>query len=170
MAYGIEYGSEEFRKKYLQRTISNQKILEKINTILVPLNIEFSVNAMIGFPEETRELIFDTIKFMKQIPCDSITVSIFTPYRGAAMREMAIKKGYLDSNVFTKHTTSSSISNMPQLTSKEIDGLFKTFNLYVHFDEKEWKNIEKIEKFEDKDGRIFNYYSERFRKEKWNEE
>jgi len=156
MSIGVECGSEEFRKKKLNRHASNQDILERM-ALLAKSGLVFSVNNIIGFPDETRELIFETIEFNRQLQgYDSLTVSIFTPYHGTRLREEAVQKGYLDSSVITSHTTSSSLLDMPQLSKEDIDGLVKTFTMYVGFPQKWWSHIERAEKPTPEGREIFN--------------
>lgn len=146
MSIGVECGNEEFRRTKLRRFGSNEEILKSVN-ILSKSGLVFSVNNMIGFPDETRELIFDTIEFNRKLSgYDSLTVSIFTPYHGSKLREEAVQKGYLDPNIIPTHTTSSSSLSMPQLSVETIDGLMRTFTMYVGFPKTWWPYIEKAEK------------------------
>jgi radical SAM superfamily enzyme YgiQ (UPF0313 family) len=164
MSIGVECGSEEFRKKKLNRHATNQEILEHM-ALLGKSGIAFSVNNMIGFPDETRELIFETIEFNRQLSgYDSLTVSIFTPYHGTQLREEAIQKGYLESDVVTTHTTSSSLLNMPQLSKEEIDGLMRTFTMYVGFPKKWWRYLEGAEKLTLEGNAIFTKLKEIYQK------
>ena len=54
---------------------------------------------------------------------------------------MAVERSYLDASVITTHTTSNSLLTMPQFTSQDIDGLMRTFMLYVRFPKEEWPRI-----------------------------
>ena len=159
MSIGVECGNEEFRRGKLRRFGSNEEILQSME-ILSKSGIAFSVNNIIGFPDETREMIFETIEFSRLFSeYDALTVSIFTPYHGSKLREEAIQKGYLDQKIITTHTTSSSLLNMPQLSVKEIDGLMRTFTMYVGFPKK-WRHyIEKAEKFTPEGNKIFQKLS-----------
>lgn len=155
LSVGVECGSQIFRNNVLNRHISNQEILEKTEVIKKG-GIPFTVNNIIGFPGETRELIFETIELNRQLSgYDTLTTSIFVPYQGTKLREEAIKKGYLDPETTTTHTTSSSLLHMPHLTSQEIDGLMRTFTMYVGFPKKWWPHIEKAEKFTEEGNEIF---------------
>lgn len=159
MSIGVECGSEEFRKKKLKRFGSNEEILRAME-ILSKSGIAFSVNNIIGFPDETRELIFETIELNRQFSgYDSLTVSIFTPYHGSKLREEAIQKGYLDKDIITTHTTSSSLLNMPQLSAKEIDGLMRTFTMYVGFPKKWRPYIKEAESFTSQGDEMFKKLS-----------
>lgn len=163
ISVGVECGNEEFRKKVLKRNVSNEEIVQKIR-ILEESGIAFSINDIIGFPNETKELIFETIELNRKFSgYDTITVSIFTPYHGTELRELAIKKGYLNPNIITTHTTSSSLLKMPTLTPEEIDGLMRTFCMYVKFEKDKWPQIRRAEKFNEEGEKIFDELSEEFK-------
>ena len=163
VSYGVECGNEEFRRKVIQRNPTNEEIIRQFD-IIAQGQIAFSVNNIIGFPDETREMIFETIELNRQIRnYDSLTVSIFTPYHGTKLREMAVDRGYLDPDVITTHTTSNSILNMPQLSSAEIDGLMRTFTCNVKFPKDQWPRIRQAEKDTAEGNRIFSEYQQRYR-------
>ena len=165
----MESGNEDFRKKELRRNVSNKKLLEYFE-IIGRSGISYSINCIIGFPGETREMIFDTIKLVKHIKgYDAITVSIFTPYRGTELREKAIERKWLDPSAFTVHTTASSMLNMPHLSARQIDGLMRTFPLYVEFEESMWPELEKAERFEADGEDAFSKYSVMYKKRRWGE-
>lgn len=168
-SFGIESGSEEFRIKYMKRRTTNEKLLRYFD-IIYESGIQYSINCIIGFPFETRERIFETIQFVKQIKgFDSITVSIYVPYRGTKLREVAIDAGWLDPDRLTVHTTASSMLNMPHLTAKQIDGFMRTFPLYVEFDKSVWPEIEIAERFDPVGEEMFAKYSDIYRKHLWGE-
>ena len=83
------------------------------------------------------------------------------------MREKAIEEGWLDPKALTVHTTDTSMLNMPDLTSSQIDGLMRTFNLYVEFDESEWPEIEKAEQLTKEGDDVYKEYSTEYRKRLW---
>lgn len=145
ISIGLECGNEEFRKEKLHRSISNEEFIKRMK-LLEKSKVPFSVNSIIGFPSETREMIFETIELNRQISgYDALTVSMFTPYHGCELRKRAIEKGYLDNISFTGHTTETSMLNMPHLSKEAIDGLMRTFTMYVTFPKDWWNIIEKAE-------------------------
>ncbi|MBI5701753.1 B12-binding domain-containing radical SAM protein [Candidatus Saganbacteria bacterium] len=167
MSFGIESGNEDFRRKNLNRNITNEKLLHCFD-IIDQSGVAYSINCMIGFPFETREMVFDTIRLAKKIKgYDSLTVSIFTPYRGTILRQKAIEAGWLDPEAQTIHTTATSLLNMPHFTARQIDGLMRTFPLYVEFDEFDWPEIEKAELSEPGGEEILVRYSELYKKRRW---
>lgn len=167
VSFGIESGNEEFCSKYLNRKISSERLLRYFG-VIDKSGIKYSINCIIGFPFETRELVFDTIRLVKKVKnYDSITVSIYTPYRGTVLREKAIDAGWLDAEALTEHTTATSILKMPHFTSKQIDGLMRTFTLYVEFDESDWPEIEQAELFQPGGDEILEKYSKLYQERRW---
>jgi anaerobic magnesium-protoporphyrin IX monomethyl ester cyclase len=167
ISFGIESGNEAFRKKYLKRSTTNEKLLYYFD-VIYRSGIQYSINCIIGFPFETREMAFDTIRFVKKIRgYDAITVSVFTPYRGTILRQAAIEAGWLDPEAMTVHTTSTSMLKMPHFTARQIDGLMRTFSLYVEFDESVWPELEKAERFLPGDEDILKKYSDLYSERRW---
>ena len=163
ISFGLECGNENYRQKVLTRHPTNEQIKEYFK-IISESGIAFSVNNIIGFPDETREMVFETIELNRQLRgYDSMTVSMFTPYHGTKLRELAIQKGYLDPGLITTHTTSSSLLNMPHLTSSELDGLIRTFMLYVRFPKEEWPRIRLAEQDSDEGNPLFEDYQMKYR-------
>ena len=166
MSVGLEHGNFDFRKNVLLRNPSNEKLLRHLE-IIAQSGVAFSVNTIIGFPGETRDMVFETIEFCRQIKnFDALTVSIFTPYHGTQLRKKAVEDGFLDDKTLTIHTTSSSLLNMPNFSSKQIDGLFRTFLMYVRFEKNLWPEIKKAEKFDaegnEKWKNLFELYQKRY--------
>ena len=149
ISIGLEHGNEEFRKKILRKTFTNEQVVEAFR-ILNKYNIKISVNNMIGFPDETRELVFDTIRLNRKLKADSINGFVFQPYSGTRLRAYCIEKGYLSkSEDITANPIGSpigsSVLTMPQFTQDEIEGLLRTFVLYVKMPEAYFPKIKVAE-------------------------
>jgi len=147
--FGIECGNENYRKDVLQRPIKDEVYLEKAK-ILNDSGIPYGLNAIIGLPGETREMVFETIELIRQIEgYDGIGVSIFIPYRGTKLREYAVEKGWLDKNWISGsgYLLGGSALNMPKpyLQNDEIWNLSERFKYYCYFDKKYWDQIDKAE-------------------------
>lgn len=164
ISFGIECGNEQYRKKVLLRSVTNEKLLRHFDYI-AKSGVAFSVNLIIGFPGETRDLVMDTVEVTRAINgYDALTVSVFTPYHGTRLRDVAVRNGWLDRSVITKHTTSKSLLKMPApyLNADQINGLMYTLPFYCFFDKDLWSDIEIAENGdEDK----LNYYRERYKRE-----
>ena len=147
--FGIECGNENYRKDVLQRPIKDEVYLEKAK-ILNDSSIPYGLNAIIGLPGETREMVFETIELIRKIEgYDGIGVSIFIPYRGTKLREYAVENGWLDKNWISGsgYLLGGSALNMPKpyLQNDEIWNLSEKFKHYCYFDKKYWDQIDKAE-------------------------
>jgi radical SAM superfamily enzyme YgiQ (UPF0313 family) len=130
---GIEHGNETFRREALDRPVTNKRMLDAFHAC-AGRNFVTVANSIIGFPEETRELIFDTIEFNRQLPreIEASGAFIFTPYHGTSLRDVAIRNGYLEpDSICSLNVTKGSILDMPQITSQELQGIARVFSFYV---------------------------------------
>ncbi len=148
---GIEHGNEAYRKKYLKRNVSDDLQIKAFH-MLADRKYVAVANCIIGMPDENRELIFDTIRFVRKLPknIDATGAYVFAPYHGTPLRDLAIKKGYMKEEDIVSLSISAggqSMLNMPQLPKEEISGLARTFAYYVKFPESRWGEIKKAEKF-----------------------
>ncbi|KJU81328.1 radical SAM domain-containing protein [Candidatus Magnetobacterium bavaricum] len=144
VAFGVEHGNEEFRRKVLLRKVSNNTIIDNLN-IVTSLKIPISVNNILGFPTETRELAFDTIELNRHIRSDGINAYSYTPFHGTPLRILSEQLGYVNKNSLATSITNPTMISMPHFTKKDIEGLRRCFVLYVKMPRHRWKEIEKAE-------------------------
>jgi len=162
---GVESGNEEFRKKVIHRMMSNEKIIEAFR-ILKKTKMQVSGNSIIGFPGETRELIFDTIELNRKLNLSNNMIHAFNPYRGTSLFDLSVEKGYIPADHVAGDYRSDFTLNMPQISREEILGLHRTFNMYVKFPKDMWSEIKIAEKFDEEGNNKFKelskIYKERF--------
>lgn len=143
MSFGIEHGNAEYRRKMLKRDNSNEQMLRAFQ-ICSGRNFVTTGNCIIGMPDETRELIFETIEFTRQLPKDieAQGAFVFAPYHGTELRRIAVAKGYLDrDSICDILDPTASMLDQPQLTRQEVIGLAKTFGLYQLTPKSEWDQV-----------------------------
>ncbi len=143
MSMGIEHGNPEYRAKVLNRRLTNERMLEAFHAV-AGRRYAANGNCIVGMPEETRELAFDTIRFNRLLPkeLDSTGAFIFAPYHGTPLRDLAIRKGYLDPNTIASlNAYDGNMLDMPQFRRDEIIGLARTFSFYVKMSESEYPEI-----------------------------
>ena len=164
----IESGNEDYRTNVLRRNGTNESIINWFNT-LTESGIAYTINLIIGFPGETREMVMDTVELVRSIQgYDTLTVSIFTPYHGTVLREVAIKNKWLDPDLKVEtHFTATSILKMPPpyLSSEEIDGLIRTLPLYCFFPKNEFEKIKRAEINDVVGNEILEQYADIYRRE-----
>jgi radical SAM superfamily enzyme YgiQ (UPF0313 family) len=161
ISVGVESGNAELRKNMLGRDIADKTILRAFE-LLRETGIRVSANNVIGFPTETREMIFDTIRLDRQVQPDGVMVSFFSPYKGAKLRDLCQEMGYLKDDDIAMDYRLGPTMDMPQLSAEELTGVHRTFPLYVKFPEDEWKHIEIAEHDTPEGNAAFKEYSERY--------
>ena len=145
VTFGLEHGNAKFRADVVKREYTNASAIRKIK-IVEKLGITFSVNNIIGFPDETRELAFDTIELNRQFSSDNTSCSILVPFHGTELHDLCVKKGYLDPNVICAVSNSGeSLLNMPQWDKKDITRLRDVFAMYIKFPKNRWPEIKEAE-------------------------
>lgn len=145
IAFGMEHGNEEFRADVIDRRYSNQVAIDALQ-IPTKYDIPFTVNNIIGFPGETRDLAFDTIELNRQWKSDQMSCSILQPYHGTPLRPLAVSKGYLHPDTICPANSDDTMMEMESFTCDELRGLRRTFAMYVKFDKSRWKEIAAAEK------------------------
>jgi radical SAM superfamily enzyme YgiQ (UPF0313 family) len=154
MQFGVECGNEEFRKTVLKRHGTNKQITEGLK-IVEKYKIPYTVNNIVGFPGETRELIFDTIHLNRQINPKTMNCYMFTPYKGTPLYEYCIEKGYLDKNVKPHQLLDGAPMKYDTITREELLGLQRTFSIYAKFPENRFDEIKIAEKFDEEGNKMF---------------
>jgi len=77
-------------------------------------------SAILGFPGETKESAWETIKFVEKIDPDDVGYYIATPYPGTPMYDLVKEKGWLKTNDFDKYDTATPVFETPTLTMHEL--------------------------------------------------
>jgi radical SAM superfamily enzyme YgiQ (UPF0313 family) len=168
ISFGIEHGDVKFRSEKINRKMSNELIVEKLG-IVRQVGIPFSVNNIIGFPEETRELAFETVKLNRRFYATDREAFPFTPFNGTPLRTTAEKLGFVkpDQIVNSIFADGKSVMDMPQFSREQINGLCKTFNLYVKFPISRWPDIKRAEAGTEEGRRIFGDLKQEFIEKYW---
>ena len=169
---GIEHGNEKYRKEMLKRSMSNKLIIDALK-ILDNANLPVTVNNIMGFPDETRELIFDTINLNRAIKTATINAYLYNPYPGTALYDVCKKKGYLpkegDEKSIDSHLSTEAfpyfktILNLPTISKSELCGLQKTFVLYSKLPREEFKRIKIAEQHNDEGQEMFELLSKEYK-------
>lgn len=162
MTVGVESGNEEIRRKVLNRKMTNEQI-EKAISIIKDYGIRVTTFNMIGLPGETRDNVFETIRFNRKLSAESANVFIVYPFPGT---EMSTKyktrlRGEDGKIIPTSKASSFALSKM---SPTKVEGLLRIFNLYLSLPEELWPIIRFAEENNDMGKVIFDAltkYSER---------
>jgi len=166
ISIGLECGNEEYRRTMLQRPVSNKQTIDAC-LLFKDSPIQLSANNIIGYPEETRELIFETIKLNRQVSegVDAHSCSIFQPYRGTWLHKYCVEKGYWPKEALALDLNFEPAITYPSLTHDEIRGLHRTFPFYIKFPEEYWPTIERAEKTSEEGELVFRELQENYKSE-----
>jgi len=169
ISFGLEHGNEKFRKTVLKRAVSNDLMVKNFK-ILNDLSISYSVNNIIGFPHETYDLAFDTVKFNRLINSSDRNAYAFTPFAGTPLRAICNQLGLTkEDDIVHSIFVNGSLLKMPQFPQEQINSLVKTFNLYVKFPESRWPDIKRAEDETPEGLKIFNELREEFVDKFWDD-
>ncbi len=161
MSFGMEHGNEKFRGDVIDRKYTNDDAVDALKNTN-KFDIPVTINNIIGFPDETRELAMDTVKINRRIDSYNLSCSTFSPFRGTELRKKAEKSGFIDPEVLAPANTDWSILDMPKFTKKEIYGLQRVFAMYVKFPMNRWAEIEQAEELSPTGDAIWSELREEF--------
>ena len=145
LSIGCEHGNEEFRRKVIKRSVSNEKIIRSFDCAYEH-QVSTTVNNIVGFPDETRTLAFDSINLNRKLRVNKMGCVTFSPFHGTYLRKLAVERGYIADTVLSNCLMEDSLLNMPQFPGKQIKAIMNTFLLYSRLDKARWPDIEKVEK------------------------
>jgi radical SAM superfamily enzyme YgiQ (UPF0313 family) len=129
---GIESGDEEFRKNVLNRKMSNEQIINAFK-FAREAGLQTKSYNIVGFPYETNKIHEATVEINRKIGPDGHVCYIFQPYPGTNLYDICKKEGYINQFTFDNSSVSrrSSILNMPQFSTKEINKAHKNFSYKI---------------------------------------
>jgi len=97
VSIGVESGSERIRRDIIRRYYTNSFLITMAQRLHAK-NIKFKTFNMLGLPTETEKEMWETVDINIKMKTDFPRASIFTPYPGTEIVEIAKKRGYLNKN------------------------------------------------------------------------
>lgn len=133
VAIAIESGSQEVLDHIVHKPLNLAKVkplVEKMRSIGLHTKGFF----IIGFPDETRKQIQETMDFAKNVGLDWVALNIATPLPGTTMFDRCKEKGYLvgDFELSKLKYTIGSIKTT-EFDPEYLQGLWQEINLSVNF-------------------------------------
>jgi radical SAM superfamily enzyme YgiQ (UPF0313 family) len=135
MSIGVESGSEKIRSNVLNKKGSNEKIIEAVD-MFKKEGIRICTFNMIGIPEETEEDIRETIKLNRVASPDLADYAYFYPFKGTVLGNLCYGKGYVrQHSLELVSIRTKCVLKYPQIKTEILEGLHKTFPLYMNLPE-----------------------------------
>tara|TARA_Y100000590_G_scaffold18275_1_gene21784 strand:+ start:48029 stop:49570 length:1542 start_codon:yes stop_codon:yes gene_type:complete len=161
---GVEHGNQKFRVDVVGRNYKNDLAIKAFD-LMYNAGISTVSNNILGYPDETRELIFDTVELTRKLKCNDINAFTFIPYQGTSLRGLCEQKKYLPKDKIANIYETESLLTMPSISKKEIGGLVKTFVLYSRLPRKYWKEIKIAEESTEEGNKKFEELVSLYRNE-----
>lgn len=92
--FGVESGSETYRRRYLHRRMTNRDLREAARTARTN-GIKLMALAMVGLPFESRDDARATLELMREIDPELAIFSQFLPLPGTPLHELCRQQGLL---------------------------------------------------------------------------
>ena len=95
----IESGNQKVLSRLMKKPV-NLKIVPGLVKTIRKIGIEVRGFFILGYPDETKETIKQTIEFAKQLELDWAYINVATPLPNTKMYETCIEKGYIRADDF----------------------------------------------------------------------
>lgn len=122
----LESGNEYIRNKILKRDISEKQILEVCN-LFNKYGIKILMGNMIGLPDETLDMAFETLSLNIKCRPSYAWISIFQPFPMTDLSNYAIERGCFDGNF---NSLDGSFYNKSVLKLKDIQKMERLHHLF----------------------------------------
>mgnify|MGYP001600702383 CR=1 FL=1 len=116
--YGVEAGTQKILN-VLRKGIT-LKQAESAFALTKKIGIQTAGYFMIGSPTETKEDVFQTIKFMKKIDPDYVHITITTPFPATDLYEKALGEGIIANDVWRNFAKDPQSGFVPPIWEKEL--------------------------------------------------
>jgi radical SAM superfamily enzyme YgiQ (UPF0313 family) len=166
ISIGVESGDPDLRRRLLDRHVDDERIVTAL-TVLAGSRLRISANNIIGFPGETREQVFETIRLNRRFPrVEGVMCALYNPYHGTRLRRVAEAQGLIAPGALAGDYRRDTVLCNGPLSPDELRGLQRAFPLYVKFPEARWAEIRRAEALTPEGDRVFTAlaaeYRERF--------
>lgn len=135
--YKVKFSVESGNRRVLREIIHKRVALSKVKDIVEKckeVGLITGANFILGFPEETREELWDTYRFAKLIDVDFTIFNIAMPYPQTELCRNAQELGYLPSDFeFNALNPGIAHMNLPQFTREELERWYHEFWLEMNF-------------------------------------
>ncbi len=133
--FAIETGSEEMRNGILEKQLTNEQIRNTVQ-LFKKYDVSFITYNMMGMPNETLEMAWETIKMNQEINPDVVSMELFMPYPNLNLTNFALKEGILTESALdglAKGQNKMMRSILKQKEIKEVSNLLKFGSTLVRF-------------------------------------
>lgn len=95
ISMGVQSGNSELRSRLMQRIGTNEQIIEA-GRLIRGAGIHLSTEFIFGLPEETPEMMWESVTLNRVIGPNNISTFLFYPFPGTVMADYCVEKGLLN--------------------------------------------------------------------------
>jgi radical SAM superfamily enzyme YgiQ (UPF0313 family) len=125
--FGIETGDAEFLRRVGKPGVEQRQALEAFREAAA-LGIRTVAHVIVGLPGETREMLWNTYRFLGELDPDNASWNLATPYPGTKLFEEAERKNLILTRDWTKFNTNELVMRTEELSGPELVELLNTFS------------------------------------------
>lgn len=137
---GIQSGDEKIRTELANRRMTNEQIINACD-LLKKYKIRIGVDVMFGWPGESMDSAYKTIKLCRRIGPDDVNSNVLVPYSGTRIAEYCMENHYIDrmdGYADAGSTRTGECLRIKQDNIKQLINLDKLCYLAVRFPRLEW--------------------------------
>ncbi|MBF0557340.1 MAG: B12-binding domain-containing radical SAM protein [Nitrospirae bacterium] len=168
VSVGVETGNEKMRFEMCNKPVRNSTILKAFE-ILNAHGLRTVSFLLMGFPNETREMYWDTVRLVKEARVQSPALGFVYPFKGSSLRKLSVKLGLFDEAAEQSNQVGYSRGwpaiNNPNISPQEYRGMLRSFMLYVKFPERYWNEIKKAEDLTEEGNRVYGKFARIYKEE-----
>jgi anaerobic magnesium-protoporphyrin IX monomethyl ester cyclase len=86
----IEHGNEQIRNKIIGKKLAREKIFEVVD-ICKRYNVLTGTSCIMGFPEDTKETLDETLQLLEELKLDMVNVANLIPFPGTKVFNQAAR-------------------------------------------------------------------------------
>jgi radical SAM superfamily enzyme YgiQ (UPF0313 family) len=116
--FGVESGSQQVVDAMAKGFSLNQ--IRRAFQWAKDAGLMVVAGVILGFPGETKETAWETIRFVKELNPNDVGFYIATPYPGTPMYDEVLAKGWLRITDFDRYDTATPVFEIPTLSMQEL--------------------------------------------------
>ena len=123
--FGVESGCQTILDAVKKRTTVEQN--EKAIRMAKEAGLFVSISIILGYPGETKEMLKQTLDFIRRAEPDDVYLCVATPYPGTELRRLVEEMGLKMSPDWSRYDTVTPVFENPNLSDEEVKELRRTF-------------------------------------------
>jgi len=136
--FPLESGSQYVQNKIIKKRVNLDKAIRLIR-YAKSKGLFVGINIILGFPGETKEMMDETHRFIKNLPVDSVAFFAAYPYPATEMTETLLAKGVLteDKLIEIWDSATQGFKQRPfdteEISGRELAELIYDYNIELNF-------------------------------------